>query len=113
MPLYARRSYLAARKSARLPIAKLPQGKLRSVDDILAEGYTTAPVRATMNDTYQVLPHRDVAVNHAFAGAPAKYTHRPCGMPLSEGDVKDANWCPHCAVTINKAAQRRGQAEWS
>ena len=65
----------------------------------------------TMIDRYRVLPHRDIAVREAFAGARSKYEHRPCGMPLSERDVKDANWCPHCPGTINKAAAQRGADE--
>ncbi len=67
----------------------------------------------------QAGPHRDVRTIPAAdiaemrrITANAEYEHIPCGMPLTEGDVIDANWCPHCAVTINKAAQRRGQAEW-
>jgi hypothetical protein len=31
-------------------------------------------------------------------------------MSLTRGDVVDANWCPHCAATINKAAAARGKA---
>lgn len=62
-----------------------------------------------MEDAYRVLPHRDVDVNCKFAGAAPTYEHRPCGMPLKESDVKEANWCPHCAAVINKAARRRGQ----
>ncbi len=68
-----------------------------------------------MDDIYRVLPHRDVLVqvgtDNVFGSR--RYTHRPCGMLLKEGDVKDANWCPFCAATINKAAARRGRAQWS
>jgi hypothetical protein len=67
-----------------------------------------------MEDPYRVLPHRDVLVIRDNGWNPAtwEYEHKPCGMPLTESDVKDANWCGHCACTINKAAQRRGRAEW-
>ena len=61
-----------------------------------------------MFDAYRVLPHRDVLVIDRHAD---KYEHKPCGMPLTEVDVIEANWCIHCAVTINKAAQKRAQAE--
>jgi len=56
-----------------------------------------------MEDTYRVLPHRDVIVDTEG------YAHRPCGLPLTERDVKEANWCPHCGATINKAAKRRAE----
>lgn len=71
-----------------------------------------------MEDRYRVLPHRDVldCTMYSYAtGEPIgdiQYEHVPCGMTLSEADVKDANWCPHCVVHINKAAMRRGMAEW-
>jgi hypothetical protein len=66
-----------------------------------------------IEDRYRVLPHRDVLAVFRWPGdLPVAYEHKPCGMTLSERDVKDANWCPHCAKTINKAAQRRGFAEW-
>ena len=64
-----------------------------------------------MEDIYRVLPHRHVNVTHAFAGAKPNYEHRLCGMPLSEVDVKEANWCPHCAEIINKAAAQRGRED--
>ncbi len=63
-----------------------------------------------IKDIYRVLPHRDVDESQAFAGAPTEYMHRPCGMPLSRADVVEANWCHHCAATINKAARARGRA---
>jgi hypothetical protein len=56
-----------------------------------------------MKDTYRVLPHRSIRV------VGDEYEHH-CGMTLTERDVKEANWCPHCAVVINKAAERRGRA---
>ena len=62
-----------------------------------------------MKDTYRVLPHRDIEVVSVWQ-APSVYFHKLCGMTLTEGDVKDANWCPYCAAIINKAARRRGQA---
>jgi hypothetical protein len=37
-----------------------------------------------MEDTYRVLPHRDVHVQHAFAGAAPEHEHTPCGMTLTE-----------------------------
>ena len=52
-----------------------------------------------MFDTYRVLPHRDIYVRYAAAGDTSKYEH------------KEANWCPHCAATINKAARRRGDQD--
>jgi hypothetical protein len=71
-----------------------------------------------MIDAYRVLPHRDVLDLTMYSAATGraignfKYEHVPCGMPLSRGDVVDANWCPHCPGTINKAAKRRANAEW-
>jgi hypothetical protein len=64
-------------------------------------------------DPYRVLPHRDVldcTMYSAATGEPIggyDYEHRPCMMPLTRADVVEANWCPHCAKTINKAAQAR------
>jgi hypothetical protein len=72
-----------------------------------------------MEDTYRVLPHRDVLDCTMYSTATGQpigdydYEHVPCGMPLTRRDVVEANWCHHCAKTINKAAQRRGQAEYS
>jgi hypothetical protein len=71
-----------------------------------------------MEDTYRVLPHRNVLDYTMYSSATGepiggyRFEHVPCGMDLTEGDVKDANWCPHCPGTINKAARRRGFAEW-
>ena len=62
-----------------------------------------------IEDTYRVLPHRDVvactpeSIPVGWKGD-FKYEHVPCGMPLTEADVIEANWCPHCPATINKAA---------
>lgn len=69
-----------------------------------------------MEDTYRVLPHRDVLDCTMYSTATGEpigkisYEHVPCGQDLTEVDVKEANWCPHCAAVINKAARRRGQA---
>jgi hypothetical protein len=69
-----------------------------------------------MEDTYRVLPHRDVldcTMYSAATGRPIDhygYEHVPCGMSLTRRDVVEANWCPHCATVINKAARRRGRA---
>ena len=60
----------------------------------------------------RVLPHRNVLDCTLYSVATGDYEHVPCGMPLTRRDVVEANWCAHCAATINKAAQRRGQAEW-
>lgn len=57
-----------------------------------------------MEDTYRVLPHRGVGRSRG-----GTLIHKPCGMDLDEGEVVDANWCPHCAVVINKSAQKRRQ----
>ncbi len=66
-----------------------------------------------MKDKYRVLPHRDLTPVYRGPGnLPVAYDHKPCGMTLNERDVKDANWCPHCATHINKSAMRRGIAEW-
>ena len=70
-----------------------------------------------MNDTYRVLPHHDVGPNQGgWEGSYTRwnalpYQHKPCGCPLSQEDIEN-NWCPQCPATINKAAQRRAQAEW-
>jgi hypothetical protein len=47
------------------------------------------------DDTYRVLPHRDVIVRQVGYNN-TKYEHKPCGMPLTERQVKEENWCPHC-----------------
>lgn len=60
-------------------------------------------------DKFRVLPHRDIKSGQHHAGVQF-YEHTPCGMNLTARDVKEANWCPHCAAIINKAAHRRGQA---
>ena len=62
-------------------------------------------------DTYRVLPHRDV-LDCTATGLPVggyDYEHVPCGRPLTRADVVEANWCPHCAAIINKAARKRGR----
>lgn len=59
-------------------------------------------------DEFQVLPCRDIKAGQPHAGI-RFYEHRPCGMYLTDRDVKEANWCPYCATIINKAARRRGQ----
>jgi hypothetical protein len=70
-----------------------------------------------MDDPYRVLPHRNIVVassRRLYADgerACIEYWHRPCAMRLSEADVKEANWCHHCAAVINKAAKRRGEAD--
>jgi len=65
-----------------------------------------------MIDRYRVLPHRDLTQKvWSEHGHAPEWEHGPCGMWLSESDVKDANWCPHCAATINKAAAQRGADE--
>ena len=69
-------------------------------------------------DTYRVLPHRhilDCTMYSTATGQPVgdfKYEHTPCGMDLTRRHVVEENWCPYCACTINKAAQRRAQATW-
>jgi hypothetical protein len=67
----------------------------------------------SVDDPYGVLPHRDILGNFhedfTEPGTVLTYEHRPCGMTLTARDVKEANWCPHCATIINKAARRRGQ----
>lgn len=69
-----------------------------------------------IEDTYRVLPHRDVldcTMYSTATGRPvgkAVYEHVPCGQELSRRDVVEANWCPHCVAYINKAAKRRGEA---
>lgn len=64
---------------------------------------------ANVSDTYRVLPHRDITcVRPGSLAFEARYEHLPCGMELGERDVIEANWCHHCAVVINKAAERRG-----
>jgi len=65
-----------------------------------------------MQDPYRVLPHRDVRWMLLSAERNV-YEHKPCGLRLTEADVKDANWCPHCAATINKAARKRAFADRS
>jgi hypothetical protein len=70
------------------------------------------------DDPYRVLPHRDVLDCTMYSAAtgepigPYDYEHVPCGGALKRGDVVDANWCPHCVATINKAAKNRANAEW-
>ena len=68
------------------------------------------------DDPYRVLPHRDVLDCSLYRADGVvireDYEHAPCGMPLKRADIVDANWCPHCAATINKAAAKRGRAEW-
>lgn len=59
-----------------------------------------------MRDDFRVLPHRDITYSRQSGRL---YTHKPCTMDLDEADVKEANWCPHCAAVINKAAERRAR----
>jgi hypothetical protein len=47
-----------------------------------------------MFDTYRGLPHRDIYVRYAAAGDTPKYEHRPCGMELTEADVKEGQLMP-------------------
>jgi hypothetical protein len=68
-----------------------------------------------IEDTYRVLPHRNVldcTMYSSRTGDPiGRYDleHVPCGMSLKPVDI-ESNWCPHCAEVINKAARKRGQA---
>jgi hypothetical protein len=55
------------------------------------------------HNKYGTLPHRDVTGVDILS-----LEHRPCEMPLKVTDI-EANWCPHCAATINKAAKQRGE----
>jgi hypothetical protein len=64
---------------------------------------------AYIPDTYKVLPHRDLIDCSGHRLGRYDYEHVPCGMPLTRAQVAEANWCPHCAATINKAAKRRGE----
>jgi hypothetical protein len=64
-----------------------------------------------MFDTYRVLPHRDVRFVSRNPDYTPRYEHRPCSQELTERDVKEANWCPHCPQVINKAAERRARLD--
>lgn len=59
-----------------------------------------------MQDTYRVLPHRDVRRLDSD-----RWEHLPCLSPLTDVDVIEANWCPHCAAVINKAAHARAMRD--
>jgi hypothetical protein len=62
---------------------------------------------------WRVLPHRSVLDCSLYAASGVllrpDYEHVDCGMPLSVNDI-EANWCPHCVKTLNRAADKRARA---
>lgn len=74
-------------------------------------------VKGRLDDVYRVLPHRDILDSSMYSVITGErlhdhFEHVPCGAILRWSDIVDANWCPHCVATINKAAKRRANAEW-
>lgn len=67
-----------------------------------------------MDDPYGVLPHRQVLDCSIYSTATGErlihdFEHTKCGMPLTMRNIQE-NWCPHCAVVLNKAAAARATA---
>ena len=61
-------------------------------------------------DEWRVLPHRSI-IDYSLYNADGtvhrdEFEHAACGMSLTQAAIEE-NWCPHCCLTLNKAADRR------